>query len=106
VQLLHGEAVAIGMIGAGLIEIEFGIGDADRLARVRAMLEKLDVPTSIPKQLSKEQLIELIKRDKKAVNKWPKFVLVDRIGQVYCPEGQYAVEVRQEVVENVIGKLY
>jgi 3-dehydroquinate synthetase len=50
-------------------------------------------------------LIDIIKRDKKAINKWPRFVLIDRIGAVRSKEGQWAVEVRQDVVEKVLGKL-
>ncbi|MHC4648764.1 MAG: 3-dehydroquinate synthase, partial [Planctomycetota bacterium] len=37
-QLLHGEAVAVGIVAAGLIEIELGIGRQERFERVRKML--------------------------------------------------------------------
>jgi 3-dehydroquinate synthetase len=49
--------------------------------------------------------LKTIKRDKKAINKWPRFVLIDRIGSVHRQEGQWAVEVGQDVVEKVIEKL-
>jgi len=47
----------------------------------------------------------LIKRDKKAVNKWPRFVLVSKIGEVYRRDEQYAVEVAPEVVEKILDRL-
>jgi 3-dehydroquinate synthetase len=50
-------------------------------------------------------LIDLIKRDKKAVNKWPRFVLLSNIGRVYCQNGQYAVEVAPELIEKVLKRL-
>jgi 3-dehydroquinate synthase len=105
-ELLHGEAVAIGIIAAGLIEMEMGLAQSERLQKIRKILEKIGVPLAIKPDLEKKNLIDIIKRDKKAINKWPKFVLIDKIGRVYCPQGQWAVEVQMELVEKVLGKLY
>ena len=104
-ELLHGEAVAIGIIAAGMIEIEMGLGDPKRLERVRKVLTGLGVPVRKPANISKSVLIDIIRRDKKAINKWPRFVLIDRIGNTHRKEGQWAVEIKQDVVENVLGKL-
>lgn len=104
-ELLHGEAVAIGIIGAGLIESEMGLAQPGRLERIRGILEKLGVPVRLPRNLAEENLIDLIKRDKKAINKWPRFVLIDKIGEVHCEDGQYAVEVAPELVTRVLNKL-
>jgi 3-dehydroquinate synthase len=104
-ELLHGEAVAIGIIAAGLIEIEMQLAGPGRLERIRRILEKLNVPVTLPKDLADKDLIDLIKRDKKAVNKWPRFVLISKIGEVYSHEGQYAVKVAPEIVERVLNKL-
>ncbi len=104
-ELLHGEAVAVGIIGAGLIEAEMGIAQPGRLERIRSILEKLGVPVTLPRNLAEENLIDLIKRDKKAINKWPRFVLIGKIGEVYRQDGQYAVEVAPELVTKVLNKL-
>ena len=104
-ELLHGEAVAIGIIGAGLIEIEMELAQPGKLERIRSILEKLDVPVRLPLNLAEENLIDLIKRDKKAINKWPRFVLISRIGEAYREDGQYAVEVAPELVTRVLNKL-
>ena len=104
-ELLHGEAVGIGIIAAGMIEIELGLGDSKRLERIRKVLTGLGVPVKKPANISKSVLIDIIRRDKKAINKWPRFVLIDRIGSTHRREGQWAVEVKQDVVENVLGKL-
>jgi len=104
-ELLHGEAVAIGIIAAGLIENEMNLSEPGRLDRIRKILEKIGVPITLPSNLAEDKLIDLMKRDKKAVNKWPRFVLIKEIGQVYCRDGQWAVEVEQDVVEKILNKL-
>ncbi|MBN2136777.1 MAG: 3-dehydroquinate synthase [Sedimentisphaerales bacterium] len=104
-KLLHGEAVGIGIIGAGLIEVEMGLSDGGRLEKIRKILGKLGVPLGLGEDFAENELIDLIRRDKKAVNKWPKFVLLSEIGQVYCRDGQWAADVELSVVERVLQKL-
>lgn len=104
-ELLHGEAVALGIVAAGLIEAEMGLSQPGRLDRIRAMLEKLGVPVKWPADLDEDKVIDILKHDKKAVDSWPKFVLIARLGQVHRPDGQYAVDVSREVVETVLKKL-
>jgi 3-dehydroquinate synthase len=104
-ELLHGEAVAIGIIAAGLIEAEMGLSEPGRLDRVRTILERLRVPVKLPAEIDKNAVIDILKHDKKAVEGWPKFVLVSRLGQVHHPNGQYAVNVDRKVVEDVLQKM-
>jgi len=105
-ELLHGESVAIGIMGACLIEFDMGICDASRLSRVKTILTELGMPTCIPRTITVDVLMDLIKRDKKAVDKWPKFVLTKGLGQVQQEDGQWAVNVEQRVVEKVLQALY
>jgi 3-dehydroquinate synthase len=100
--LLHGEAVAIGIVAAGLIEIELGLSEPGRLDRVQTILEKLGVPVKLPRNLAEEKMIDVMKHDKKAVDQWPRFVLLDEIGQVHTEDGQYAVQVSRDVVEKAL----
>ncbi len=104
-QLLHGEAIAIGMVGACLIEADLGLG-IPRIDRVKALLDRLGVPTRIPATLSMEQVMGLLQHDKKAVDKWPKFVLTNGFGKVYRQEGGWAVDVPRDVVAKAVSGLY
>jgi len=104
-DLLHGECVAIGIIGAGMIEEEMGLGGG-RLGRIEQILRKLQVPVRIPAEIDKKQLINIVKRDKKAVNQWPKFVLLEEIGKAMCKDGQWAVNVDRDLVERILTDLY
>ena len=88
-----------------LIEIELGLGQISGLERIRAVLEKLDVPVTLPENMDKNILLDLVKRDKKAVNQWPKFILIEKIGSVHRQKGQWAVDVEQGIIEKIIEKL-
>jgi 3-dehydroquinate synthase len=103
--LLHGEAVAVGIIAAGFIELELGLGELGRLDRTRTVLEKLGVPIKLPQNLADDKVLDVMRHDKKAVDQWPRFVLLDRLGQVHQKDGQYAVPVARAVIENVLKKL-
>jgi 3-dehydroquinate synthase len=105
-ELLHGEAVAIGIIAAGLIEIELQLAQPDRLDRIRRVLERLGMPVKLPKNLDEDKLLDLLRHDKKAVKRWPRFVLISGIGQVYCKDGQWAVKVGPQLVEEVLHRLH
>jgi 3-dehydroquinate synthase len=105
-ELLHGESVAIGIMGACLIEVEMGVGGSSRLSRVKDILTELGVPTCIPRTITVDNLMDLIKRDKKAIDKWPKFVLTKGLGQIQQENEQWAVSVEQRVVEKVLQTLY
>ncbi|MHC5060746.1 MAG: 3-dehydroquinate synthase [Planctomycetota bacterium] len=105
-ELLHGEAVAIGIIGAELIAQKLGFGAENRLDRIRTVLTKLGMGLEIPSGLAKKDLINTMKCDKKAIGQWPKFVLLEDVGTVHCRDGQWACDVSREIVEETLDALY
>jgi 3-dehydroquinate synthase len=101
--LLHGEAVAIGIVAAGQIERQMGLlADADRIERTCALLGRLLVPLAIPEGLSADRLMDLLTRDKKAVGGWPRFVLLEAIGKPLVRDGQYAHEVSPDLIRSIL----
>jgi len=104
-DLLHGEAVSIGIVGAELIAQELGFGDEKRFERIKNLLESLSMPLCIPKGLDKEKIIDIIKRDKKAVDLWPNFVLIEDIGKALFRDGQWAHKVDKKLIEETLDKL-
>lgn len=101
-ELLHGECVAIGIVAAGLIEIELGIGNAERLQRTKDVLVKLSQPIEIPRDISHAEIIRLLKHDKKAVDGWPRFALIEGIGKPFVKDSQWAHPVNADVVAKVL----
>lgn len=104
-KLLHGQAVAIGIIAANIIEQKLGFGDSERPEILKKLFRKLDIDFRMPKLITKRQILDIISRDKKAVQKWPRFVLLEKTGKVLCKNGQYAHLVKREIVEETIDIL-
>ena len=79
--MLHGEAVAVGMVAEARIGERLEIteaGTADRLAEV---LSDLRLPTSLPDGLAPEELVPYARRDKKARQGAIACTLIARIGE-------------------------
>ena len=85
-ELIHGEAVAIGMVCAGRLAARLGRVDAQFNNRQRELLSKLGLPVQLP-DVDVQQLLLLMKHDKKALHRKLRFVLPDRIGHVELIDG-------------------
>ncbi len=103
--LHHGEAVAIGIVGACFLAERLGVATTEVLRRARTLLTRLGMPVSLPPAVSGEQLLDLMTRDKKARGGTPRFVLVEAIGRVHCPGGQYAMEVPADALRAALADL-
>lgn len=83
--LLHGEAVALGMVYAGMVSCRERGLDQDDAARVVALMARLGLPVrrgALAAEVTWERLRAAMAADKKARRSVPTFVLADRIGSV------------------------
>lgn len=76
---LHGEAVGIGMCMANALSVELGLMSKDEELRVKALLEKYDIPTTY-KIKNAEDFYEHFFLDKKSSNNKINFILPIGIG--------------------------
>jgi 3-dehydroquinate synthase len=104
-KILHGQAVAIGIIAANIIEQKLGLGGEKRIDELKELFRKLDIDLNVPKSITKKKILDIISRDKKAVQKWPRFVLIEKTGKVLCRDGQYAHKVERKIVEEAVDIL-
>jgi 3-dehydroquinate synthase len=63
--LLHGEGVAVGMLLAAKLSERLGMGSAADTARLRRLLERLGLPVAVPPGMDAQQLLALMRLDKK-----------------------------------------
>ena len=94
-RLLHGEAVAIGMIFAIEYGIKLGITkNKDILERAKNILSNIGLPINIPENMD---LKEAIKLDKKRYDKKINFVFLEDIGKPIIEKAD---------IDSVINNLY
>ena len=82
----HGEAVAIGMTYAAELAARSGHLDEDVVARHRSVLSSVGLPTTYPSG-SFEQLLAVMRRDKKSRGALLRFVVLEGIGRPVRLEG-------------------
>lgn len=80
-DILHGEAVSIGMMCAARLAERLGRVSDDFVTRQLALLEALELPSKTP-DYNSDELLALMRRDKKVDDGQLRFVLPDRIGHV------------------------
>lgn len=78
--LLHGEAVAIGMIAEVKISQELGLISPEVVNTVRAAVENSGLPISV-KELNQQKTLDLLSKDKKSESGKINWTLIKDIGQ-------------------------
>jgi 3-dehydroquinate synthase len=79
-EVLHGEAVAIGTVVALRLGARLGRTPADVVTRGEALLDRLGLPTRGPR-LDRDQVWQVIARDKKATRDGVRWVVLDGLAQ-------------------------
>ncbi len=77
--LLHGEAVALGMLMAADLSCRLGLVDRVVAARLLTLLERAGLPTTAPK-IGAERALALMQMDKKVLAGSVRLVLLDALG--------------------------
>jgi 3-dehydroquinate synthase len=78
--LLHGEAVAVGMLLAAALASGLGRAPAADAQRLRGLLARLGLPTELPAGLEPAALLAHMRLDKKALSGTPRLVLWRGVG--------------------------
>ncbi len=98
-QVAHGQAVGIGMVAAAKIAVKLGIMDAENVTRLKKILKKAGLMTTLP-QMEVKQVIQAMRYDKKVQSGKIRFVLPRSIGQVFITD-----DVSTAIVEKVLGEM-
>ncbi len=104
-RLLHGEALALGILAAARIAEELRLAEESVRRRAEALLEKLGMPAKLPPEIHSGALLEIMSRDKKALEARPRFVLLDGIGHAREENGEYVRAVDPAVLAKALAGL-
>lgn len=113
-RFLHGEAVAIGMMGAARLSQRLGLLSSDAVENQQALLQKFGLPTSLPAEVASQEhgrkgnktrlslsgITRAMELDKKVTRKAIRWVLLEDIGKAVIRS-----DVPQEDVLAVLREL-
>lgn len=85
-QFLHGEAVAIGMVMAATMSHQLKLCNRQPLEQLYQLLEFFDLPSQLPKNLQAQQILELMRLDKKVIAKQHRLILLNQQAQAFIAE--------------------
>jgi 3-dehydroquinate synthase len=102
-RLLHGEAVAIGIVAEARIGERCEITESGTAESLREVLGALGLPTSLPPDVSLDRLIELTRSDKKGRQGRTEYTLLARLGAVDPAAERWAHPVADEVVREALS---
>lgn len=98
-ELLHGEAIAVGMVGSARLAARFGYGD-EIAVRTEAIFRKFGLPVRIPAGFDADEIMKAMQHDKKFSEGNMVFVVPTAIGSVEIRRDVPAGWVR-EIVEGL-----
>jgi 3-dehydroquinate synthase len=101
-ELLHGEAVAIGMVYASRLAERLRTIESDVTARQVSLLQGLHLPTRLPAGMSfdPDEILERMRLDKKSVAWRMRFILPTRLGHVELVDDVPEADVRAVLNER------
>jgi 3-dehydroquinate synthase len=101
-EWLHGEAVAAGMVIASELSHQLGWLSHNDVDRVKRLLQYVNLPISLPNDISPEQLLETMQLDKKVVNGNLRLILLRAIGHAIIAEKVSYNQIRQAIAAATI----
>jgi shikimate kinase / 3-dehydroquinate synthase len=81
-KLRHGEAIAIGMVVEAKYSARIGLASRSVVEAIVSALKELNLPTQIPDEMPREEIIKAMRVDKKKNAKAFRFALPVEIGKV------------------------
>ena len=94
--LLHGEAVAIGMVYASKFSSNIGVLKKDECNEIINLISDIGLPISINDikgEITKEEILNLMMFDKKRVNQKNTLILLNKIGEAFINNNVFDKEI-------------
>ena len=102
-KLSHGESVSFGMKIAAELSKEMGLISQEDVERHYYLIEdKLGFNNPFPEHITAEKLMNAMIADNKKTGEDLRFVILEKIGQCYNPEGDFLVTVDSELVKKLL----
>lgn len=102
-QMLHGDAVAMGMVAEARIAEHLGVAQAGLTTAVRSAVESAGLPANLPADLALDAIIAETAGDKKSRAGTARYALPIGIGEMAPAGGRWAIAVASNEVSAALG---
>ncbi|QSF45754.1 3-dehydroquinate synthase [Paenibacillus tianjinensis] len=104
--LLHGEAVAVGLVIQAKLGVKLGYMTGEQAERVAALLRRAGLPTEIPDAITNRMLMDKMYTDKKVRSGRIRFVFQDGIGAMKrFADGSYSTPVEEATIMELLEEI-
>ncbi len=104
-ELLHGDAVAMGMVAEARIAEAVGLAREGLVVAIRDAVERAGLPSRMPSHISLDDVISATHGDKKARGGAARYSLPRGIGEMEAAEGKWSVAVSDEGVRSALSPI-
>lgn len=101
-EVLHGEAVAIGMCVCAEVAKLIGACDDETVEAHYRLCEKYGLPTRVPENMSGDDVLNTIRYDKHYLSKLPRMALVANIGTLWDDRGDVTIPIDYPILAKAI----
>ncbi len=101
-EILHGEAVTIGMCVSAEIARLIGACDDATVEAHYAACMRFGLPTTVPTSISVEDVLNTIRFDKHYLGKLPRMGLASRVGTLWNDRGEVAIPIDYPIIAKAI----
>jgi 3-dehydroquinate synthase len=103
-EMLHGEAVAIGMVYEARLAEDLGIAERGITDRIAGALERYKLPLELPGGVKMDDLLAAMTHDKKVRDAQLRFALPERIGQMHRTQDGWTHAVALSRIRAVLSQ--
>ncbi|OIP95315.1 3-dehydroquinate synthase [Candidatus Wirthbacteria bacterium CG2_30_54_11] len=100
--ILHGAAVAIGMVFAARLGEHLGHTTPGTAQRLKQLLQQVGLPVDLPGSVQSEELIDCMLRDKKNRNQEIRLVFAANTGTIFSRGGSFSHPVDPDVLRSFL----
>ena len=98
----HGHCISIGLAIESKIANLIGKLSNNEAKRIEALLNKFNLPVTVEKNVNIDKIMEIMKIDKKARSKKPRFVILEKIGKIKSEKNNFSFEVHESIVRKAV----
>ena len=101
-SILHGDAVAIGLVAEAELAHRAGIADAGLAARIGGLLKSIDRPVAVDSAWSADALLDAMEHDKKVRDGVIRFALPNTLGVMARDGPRWTIAVPRDLIRSVL----